>query len=379
MKYPSIRFVFDRKHQATKTKTGLVQIEVTSERKRKWISTGVKLYADQWDERRMVINSPDILPLNKKLTEQRQRIQDWVFDLQKRNEEFEFDKLDRFLAVRLVSDNFIEYVERRVEERTDIREATRKSQRKLVNSLKAFKRITYFTDLTKKNIVAYDAWLHEKDYMQTTIHSYHKYMKVYINDAIRAEIIDSNPYEGIKIDRGRSKGRKYLTDDEVKAIANAEITTEGLDRVRDLFLFQCYTGFAYAELTNFDFTKVIERNGRYVVHDTRQKTDEPFYIVLLSPAVEILKKYDFKLPLLTNQQYNLQLKVVASFAKLNKTITSHMGRHTFAVFALNHGAKIENLAKMMGHTDIKTTQIYAQVLNSEVDKEFDRLEESLNH
>lgn len=195
MKYPSLRFVFDRKRKATKTKTGLVQIEVTSERKRKWISTGVKLYSDQWNDRRMVINSPDMISLNKRLTEQRQLIQEWVHDLERRREEFEFDKLDRFLATRLVADNFIEYVETRIDERTDIRESTKKVQRKLINSLKSFKRITYSTDLTKKNIVAYDSWLHKQNYVQTTVHSYHKFMKIYINDAIRAEIIDSNPYD----------------------------------------------------------------------------------------------------------------------------------------------------------------------------------------
>lgn len=377
MKYPTIRFVFDRKHQATKTRTGLVQMEVTSERKRKWISTGVRLYSDQWDDRRMVINSPDMLSLNKDLTDQRQRVQDWVRELERRKEEFEFDKLDRFLSTRLVADSFLEYVEARIEERTDIRESTKKAQRKLVGSLREFRLITYFTDLTKKNILAYDAWLHTRGYVQTTVHSYHKFMKIYINDAIRAEIIDSNPYDGIKIDRGRSKTRKYLTEAEIRAISEAEVPTEGVGRVRDLFLFQCYTGFAYAELAKFDFTKAVERDGRYVVHNTRQKTDEPFYVVLLSPAVEILKKYGFHLPMITNQQYNLQLKVVASCAKLSKPLTSHMGRHSFAVFALNRGVKIENLAKMMGHTDIKTTQIYAHVLNREVEREFKRLEESL--
>lgn len=377
MKYPSIRFVFDRKHQATKNTKGLVQIEVTSERKRKWISTGIKLYSDQWDNRRMVINSPDMISQNKELTSQLQRIQDWVQELERKTEEFEFDKLDRFLSTRLISDKFIDYVDDRINERADIRESTKRAQRKLVNSLKGFGRIIYFSDLTKKNIMAYDEWLHKQNYVQATVHSYHKFMKIYINDAIRAELIDRNPYDGIKIDRGKSGKRKYLTEMEVKAIESAEIATPGLDRVRDLFLFQCYTGFAYAELANFDFTKAVERNGRYIVHDTRQKTGESFYIVLLSPAVAILKKYGFKLPVITNQQYNLQLKAVASFAKLDKPLTSHMGRHTFAVFALNHGVSIENLAKMMGHTDIKTTQIYAHVLNSEVEREFERLEEQL--
>lgn len=377
MRYPTIKFVFDRKHLATKNKTGLVQIEVLSERKRKWISTGIKLYVDQWNERSMVVNHPDMLALNKTLLEQRQKIQAWVDDLARRNEEFEFDKLDRFLAARLVPDKFTEYVERRITERADIKESTKKAQRKLLTSLNEYGQIIFFTDLTKKNILAYDAWLHTHEYQQTTVHSFHKFMKIYINDAIRAEIIERSPYDGIKIDRGKSKTRRYLTDEEVLKIIKADISGGRVERARDLFLFQCYTGFAYAELVNFDFTKVVERNGKYIVHDTRQKTDEPYYIVLLSPAVEILKKYDFKLPIIANQQYNVQLKALGTLAKLNKSLTSHMGRHTFAVMALNHGAKIENVAKMMGHTDIKTTQIYARVLNSEVEREFDMLEETL--
>lgn len=377
MKYPTLKFVFDRKHLATKTKKGLVQIEVLSERKRKWISTGVKLYSDQWDARRMVINHPDMLSLNKTLLEQRQKIQTWVDDLARRTEEFEFDKLDRFLAARLVPDKFTDYVDRRITERTDIKESTKKAQRKLITSLNAFQQIIYFTDLTKRNIMAYDAWLHTQNYVQTTIHSFHKFMKIYINDAIRAEIIEHNPYDGIKIERGKSDIRRYLTDEEVAKIIAVDIPDGRAARARDLFLFQCYTGFAYAELANFDFTKVVERNGKYIVHDTRQKTDEPFYIVLLSPAVEILRKYDFKLPVISLQQYNVQLKALATLAKLNKSLTSHMGRHTFAVMALERGAKIENVAKMMGHSDIKTTQIYAKVLNRSVDREFEMLEKSL--
>ena len=202
-------------------------------------------------------------------------------------------------------------------------------------------------------------------------------MKTYINDAIRSELIEKNPYEGIKIERGKSSIRKYLTEEEIQRIKDAKIASASICRVRDLFLFQCYTGFAYAELAKFDFSTVIQRNGKYIVHDARKKTGEDFYVVLLSPAVEILKKYDFVLPVIDNVPYNLRLKVLAEYAGIDKAITSHMGRHTFAVWCLNNGVKIENLAKMMGHTDIKTTQIYAKVLNEEVEREFDSLENVL--
>ena len=378
MNYPKLRFVFDRKRVATKKNKGLVQIEVYSDRQRKFISTGVKVYSDQWNERYKVVNTPSAISLNEMLDAQMNGIQEWISGLIKKSESFDFIKLDRFLKNKSVdSAPFTEFVEKRIRERADIRESTKRSELKLVRSLNEFGKIIYFSDLTKANVLDYDTWLHSKGYKQQTIHSYHKYMKTYINDAIRSELMEKNPYEGIKIERGKSSIRKYLTDEEIQRIKDAKIASASICRVRDLFLFQCYTGFAYAELAKFDFSTVIQRNGKYIVHDARKKTGEDFYVVLLSPAVEILKKYDFVLPVISNEPYNLRLKVLAEYAGIDKTLTSHMGRHTFAVRCLNNGVKIENLAKMMGHTDIKTTQIYAKVLNEEVEREFEGLENVL--
>lgn len=374
MNNPTVRFVFDRKKQATLSKKGLVQLEVSSDRQRKWIGTGVKLYSNQWDDRLMVINSPDLVMQNSLLLKQKQRIINWLSMLIEKGESFDFIKLDRFLSSVKTSENFLDFLEDQIYRRQDIRKSTRKSHSKLIRSLKQFGKIIYFSDLTKRNILEYDSWLHNHDYVQATIHSYHKYLKIYINVALRSELINNNPYNGVKIDRGRSKSRKYLTEAEVNAIEKAAVINKKLEIARDLFLFQCYTGFAYAELASFDASKITERNNKYVIHDSRLKTDEQYYTVLLSPALDILRKYNFHLPVIGLHQYNLQLKVLASLAGVDKSLTSHMGRHTFAVFALNHGASIENVSKMMGHSDIKTTQLYAKVLNTAVEREFDKLE-----
>lgn len=114
-----------------------------------------------------------------------------------------------------------------------------------------------------------------------------------------------------------------------------------------------------------------------VIHDVRQKTEETYFIVLLSPALEVLERYKFILPVISNQQYNLRLKIVADYAKIDKNLTVHMARHTFATMCLNNGVKIENVSKMLGHSNIKTTQEYAKVLNSEVEKSFDLLESKI--
>ena len=102
------------------------------------------------------------------------------------------------------------------------------------------------------------------------------------------------------------------------------------------------------------------------------------FLVLLSPAMEILKKYDYVLPIISNQQYNLRLKIVADYAGLDRNLTVHMSRHTFATMCLNNGVKMENVSKMLGHTNVRTTQQYAKVLNAEVEKDFEMLERILS-
>lgn len=378
MRYPTLRFVFDRKKTATKKHKASVQIEVLSERKRKYIGTGVKLYSDQWDERKKVINSMQMLELNRSLDEQIRIIQDWVNELIRKREPFDFEKLERFIKFSNKSENFIEFIERRIEERQDITESTKKTHRTFSESLRLFERITYFSDLTKENITIYDDWLHEKGYSQPTVHNYHKRMKRYINEAIKFELIDKDPYSGLHFERGKHQIRKYLTEDELKKIIEAEIPSKTVRKVRDLFVFQAYTGISYADLAKFDFKKdIAKKNGKMVIHDVRQKTEETYFIVLLSPALEVLERYKFILPVISNQQYNLRLKIVADYAKIDKNLTVHMARHTFATMCLNNGVKIENVSKMLGHSNIKTTQEYAKVLNSEVEKSFDLLESKI--
>lgn len=378
MKYPTMRFVFDRKHVATRNKKGLVQIEVTSEGKRKWIGTSVKLYADQWNEKKKVVNSVHSIQLNAMLDGMMSKLNDFILDLFRNDQQFDFEKLNAFLEKSNHSDSFIDFVRTRIEDRTDIKESTRKQHRTLLQSLEKFGKLNYMDDLTKANITLYDEFLHQQEISQPTIYNYHKRLKRYLHEAMKFGLLNENPYVGLHFERGRFEKRKYLTEEELKMIRTCKINMPSIDRIRDLFLFQCYTGLAYADFEKFNFEKdVEERNGKYIVSDRRKKTNEDYKIVLLTPAIEILKKYDYKLPIISNQKYNVSLKVVAQYAGIDKNITTHMGRHTFAVFALNNGVPIEIVAKMLGHTNIRTTQVYAKVLNSEVEKGFDLLESKI--
>lgn len=378
MKYPTMRFVFDRKKVASKTRKGLVNIEVTYNRNRRWLHTGVKVYADQWDDRKKVIRHIDCIQLNTMLDAQMSNLNEFIAGLIKSNKPFDFDKMDEFLQNKEAKSSFIDFVRNRIEERSELEESTRKQHRTMISSVEEFGKIKHVDDLTRQNITLYYEWLHGKGITQTTVFNYIKRLKVYIHEAMKFGLLESDPTVGIKFERGKSEKRKYLTEDELSKVKNCKINSDPIKRVRDLFLFQCYTGLAYSDLSKFNFEKDVEnRNGKYVVADRRKKTNEDYCIVLLSPAIKILKKYDFSLPIISNVKYNAMLKVMAQYAGIEKNITTHMARHTFAVFALNNGVPMEVVAKMLGHTNIKTTQLYAKVLNREVEKGFDILERKL--
>ena len=110
----------------------------------------------------------------------------------------------------------------------------------------------------------------------------------------------------------------------------------------------------------------------------RIKTEEDYYIVLLSPALEVLKKYNYELPIISNTQYNLRLKLVADYAGLDKNLTTHMARHTFATLALTKGVQFKAVSKMLGHSSLKTTEEYAAILNKDVDMGYEIFEKQIS-
>lgn len=374
MKDVSIRFVFDRKKVATKDKKSIVQMEILFKRVRKYVSTGVRLYKDQWDDRKWVINSLESVRLNDDLQRQKNEIEVFLTDtFERQHMAFTWEKLDRWLNNKKVDDSFIRFAERCIMERNDIRESTRKTQKKLIKNLEEFGGIIYFSDLTKYNIQEYDQWLHGRNISQATIHSYIKFLKIYVREAMRRDLITADPFLGLTFKRGEARYDNFLTVEELEKIKNAEISAGSIRRVRDLFLVQCYTGLAYSDLMTADFTRALKRNGRSVLTGRREKSGESYYIVLIPPVLEILERYDYVLPKMTNQQYNMRLKLVADAAKIDKPLTSHYGRRTCGYLLLNEGVPMEVVSKVLGHASIKTTEsIYAKILNTTVDRAFDR-------
>lgn len=380
MKIPSVRLVFDRKKVATKKVRGLVQIEVLYERKRKWISTGVKVYSDQWETRKWVVKSVDSAELNDKLTHQVQSIEKFLNE----NQPFSWDKLDTFVKGPETNDNFVDFVKKTVEERNDIGEGTRRTHRKLAAILNEFGTITYFKDLTKPNVMAFDNWLHGRkirkldkegnesfiSMRQQSIYSYHKLMRTYIHLAMNMGLIDTDPYFGLRFQRGESEPGRYISMDELKKLMSAPMRSGSIARARDMFTFQSYTGLAYADLKLFDFSKVIVEDKDYVYSGKRKKTGEEFFFVILKPAMDILKKYNYVLPVTSSQTYDSNLKKVAEDAGIDKPLASHWARRTAGMMLLNAGVRLETVAKILGHASVKTTEnFYTDIMKSTVVEE----------
>lgn len=387
--YPTTRLVFDRKHVATKEKKGLVQLEVLYLRRRKWISTGIKVYADQWSDRNYVVRAMDSIALNDRLVNFKSKVDDWINELISEDRLFTWDALEEMLSFVSINtkqkETFLQYVERRIDERNDITESTKKNHRKLIASLEKFGRIILFSDLTRANIADYYNYLQgivitkpdgsTHTMMQQTVYSYMKFLKVYINDAIKHDIMRDSPMLGLKIKRGESEQGKWLSVKELQRIEVYKPTSMSMQQVKDLFLVQCYSGLAYADLMNLSTSKIEDVDGVMTLSGERVKTHEPYFTAVLPALKAILEKYNYKLPKLTQQPYNLRLKILADAVGIDKPLASHWGRRTCGMLMLNKGYPIEIVAKVLGHSDIRTTQkAYAHILNKTVVEAFKKIE-----
>lgn len=209
---------------------------------------------------------------------------------------------------------------------------------------------------------------------------YFKNFKTVCNYAIKMDLIERNPfikYEGkIKITEAT-----FLTQEELDRIESKTFSTERLEKVKDIFLFSCYTGYAPVDAQKLTSDNIIlDSNKELWIKTERQKTKVKANVPVLPQTLKIIQKYQFTekglIPKLSNQKMNAYLKEIADIIELKKNLTWYVARHTFAsTVTLGNGIKIENVSAMLGHTTIKQTQHYAKVLDNNVLKDMKKLKE----
>lgn len=221
-----------------------------------------------------------------------------------------------------------------------------------------------------------------------TTMKYLKQLKKVIHYAMELGYLNKDPFYKYKTAYSEVN-RGYLTIDELKRIEEKKFTIKRLDQVRDVFIFVCYTGLSYSDLKELTLTSISKGiDGKNWIIYEREKTGVRASIPILPPAQRIIDKYandpecvaDNKLlPVKSNQKLNSYLTEIAELCEIDKHVTMHLGRHTFATtVTLTNGVPIETVQKMLGHKNISTTQIYSRVVDTKISNDMQNLADKLS-
>ena len=243
------------------------------------------------------------------------------------------------------------------------------------------------SDFTGEVIRAYEVYLKtEKDLCQNTLIRYMKALKKITNRCLANDWIQKNPFVGIKF-REDPTDPEFLTLEEVDRIYNCNPGSKRLEVIRDMFLMSAFTGLAFTDVSQLTEEHiVIDNDGNKWIRKPRQKTKQMSNIPLLDIPLAIIEKYqgDKKaakkgvlLPIPCNQVMNRYLKEIATICKINKHLTMHTARHTYATLCLSQGVSLKNVSSMLGHASVKMTERYARVLDSSILRDMNAIRNTL--
>ena len=244
------------------------------------------------------------------------------------------------------------------------------------------------SDFTGEVIRAYEVYLKtEKDLCQNTLIRYMKALKKITNRCLANDWIHKDPFAGIKF-REDPTDPEFLTLEEVDRIYNCNPGSKRLEVIRDMFLMSAFTGLAFTDVSQLTEDHIVTDNdGNKWIRKPRQKTKQMSNIPLLDIPLAIIEKYqgDKKaakkgvlLPIPCNQVMNRYLKEIATICKINKHLTMHTARHTYATLCLSQGVSLKNVSKMLGHASVKMTERYARVLDSSILRDMNAIRDTLN-
>lgn len=386
--------VYDFKHEGSDElmKKGTVHVRVYVNRKRTYVSTGVRILPAQWsDDLKKVIRHPDATELNKIISVQVDKCKADVgvalCEHLSTTSRITHDKLPSSDKMKVDSSDasFLDWMERRIDE-CGLAVGTVRHHRTVLASLTEHGKIRRFEDVTSDRLNGWLRWVGSRTVQkvvggkfkdvkieQVTVYGYWKRVKKWIGVAQEERLLPMDAMCGVKCGRGRSKEREFLTDCEIELLLNAKLKSVHLCRVRDLFLIECGCGLAYQDMMDADFSKLEKIGKMWTLQGRRKKTGEQFFLVLMDWAYKLLKKYDFVLPAISNQKYNKYIGEVCECVGIDKHVTSHVARHTYACYCLRHGVRLEAVQRTLGHSSIKTTQIYAKLVDTDVVDAFNKL------
>lgn len=368
------RLVYNRKKQLNKQGTSLVQVEASLNQRKVYFKTNIYLRPEHWDKNTaQVCSHPQATDLNAMLYEFILHLQAIEISFWKRGISPTLSLLkDAMKKNRPVNVTFPVFARNYVLD-SDRRESTKENLLTTITVLQEFRPGVDFKDITYTFLKDFEVYLREKGNGVNTVAKHLRQLRTLVNEAINQGYIHADAYPFRKFKIKQEKGRhEFLTPDELRKLENLEVSDRKLRHVLDAFLFCCYTGLRFSDfcqLTSANFAKI---NGKKWLHFKSIKAGIelrlPLHLLFEGKALAILDRYEITefSCLGSNAETNKALAQITGMARIKKHVTYHAARHTCATLLIHQGVPITTVQKLLGHTSVKTTEIYSEILSNTI-------------
>lgn len=368
------RLVYNRKKHLNKQGTALVQVEASLNQRKIYFKTNIYIKPEHWDKRTsQVIGHPQANDLNSMLFEFVLHLQGIELALWKRGVPATLSLLkDAMKKNRPINITFPIFAKEYVQH-SDRRESTKENLFTTITVLQEFRPGLDFKDITYTFLKDFEVYLREKGNGINTVAKHLRQLRTLVNEAINQGYIHADEYPFRKFKIKQEKGRhEFLTPDELKKLENLEVHDLKLRHVLDAFLFCCYVGLRFSDFCQLTPSNFIRVNGKRWLHFKSIKTGIelrlPLHLLFEGKALAILDRNcitEFA-SLGSNSEVNKALSVITSMARIKKHVTYHTARHTCATLLIHQGVPITTVQRLLGHTSVKTTEIYSEILSSTI-------------
>ena len=371
------RLVYNRKHHLNSVGTALIQIELLLEKKKMYIGSNIYVRPEQWDKKRQIIcNHPNADALNSMLYEFVIKLEGIELGLWKRGISPTLAQVrDAIRAGNSPDINFSCFCEKAIQSSTRT-ESTKSNLLTTIKLLEEFKSRYCWDDLNYSFVKEFENWLKLRGAVTNTAAKHLRNLRTLINEAIAAGYIpiDKNPFKSYKIQHEKIPHR-FLSPSELLKMENVKAKGK-LAHIKDAFLFCCYTGLRYSDFTRMSDSNITKDNGVTWLKLCTQKTNQylkiPISLLFDGKAIEVLSHYSTIKRFAhigCNSDANKYLRELQKKAKISTRTTFHTARHTCATLLCHQGVPLTTVQKLLGHTKITTTQIYADVMAETIIKD----------
>ena len=392
-------FFYPRKNYVNKNGEVSIRVFLTLNGERAPFTSEITIPIELWDdeENRASGDSKQALAINEELDDLRAELKFHYKELRRHDVLVTAEQIrDAYLGTTVKNNKLLETF-KEYNNGLNKREGKDLSSATVSKYKRTYKRLTeYIKEKHKRSDISFRQINYSfikgfDDYLTATWNcdtntkvKYLQHLKTIVTIARNNNWISSDPFSNFKIKRKKSD-RGYLTQDELVAMMRKKFKVKRLEQVRDVFVFCCFTGLSYIDVKNLKNEHIQKAfDGTFWIRKKREKTGVQSDVLMLKIAKLILDKYNgmsgdgYVLPVISNQNINGYLKEIADVCGIEKNLTFHVARHTFATtVTLAKGVPLETVSKMLGHTSLKTTQIYARITDQKIGHDMKNLSKNL--